>query len=164
MGPRGPHRPGDAPTRGVSPAAGRSTAGRPPAPTRAHHHRFVTLEGWRPVASTHHATFELQLADGRVLRTRISRPPDRTTYGPRMWAHVLRDQLQVTEAEFRACVVDGALPDRTRRTDGAPSPTAIPVEVAELLITRVGLRREDLVGMSREAAIARLGAYWTTGR
>ena len=152
----------------MSPAAGRSASGRPPAPTRADHHRFVTIEGWRPVASTHHATFELPLADGRVLRTRISRPPDRTTYGPRMWAHVLRDQLRVTEGEFRACVDAGVLPDRAPRTDAGvdagPSPTAIPVEVAELLIARVGLRREDLVGMSREAAIARLGAYWATGR
>jgi hypothetical protein len=148
----------------VSPSAGPSSAGRPPDPTRADHLRFVTIEGWRPVASTHHATFELPLADGRVLRTRISRPPDRTTYGPRMWAHVLRDQLRVTETEFRACVDDGVLPDRARRADEAPSPTTIPVEVADLLSTRIGLRREDLVGMSREAAIARLGAYWTTGR
>ena len=132
--------------------------------SRADHLRFVIREGWRTVDSTHHETSELPLADGRVLRTRISRPPDRTTYGPRLWAHVLRDQLRVTEDEFWACVRDGVLPDRrTDRPADVPE-HAIPIEVADLLIGRVGLRREDLVGMSRADAIARLNAYWTTGR
>jgi len=102
--------------------------------------------------------------DGRLLRTRISRPPDRTTYGARLWAHVLRDQLQVTERAFWACVRDGVMPDRREppATDGRAS--TIPFEVAELLIGRVGLRREDLVGMSRADAIERLNTYWATGR
>lgn len=60
-------------------------------------------------------TYELTLHDGRVLRTRISHPVDRTVYGAAMWAHILRDQLDVEEAEFWACVLDGTLPDR-----GAP--------------------------------------------
>jgi hypothetical protein len=47
---------------------------------------------------THHVTYELDLPDGRILRTRISHPPGRTTYGPSsLWAHVPRDQLQVSE-------------------------------------------------------------------
>lgn len=47
---------------------------------------------------------------------------------------------------------------------GAVYMVLIPFEVAELLMDRVGLRREDLVGLSRADAIARLIAYWTTGR
>lgn len=132
--------------------------------SRADHHRFVVREGWQQIPSTHHETFELPLMDGRVLRTRISRPPDRTAYGPRLWAHVLRDQLHVTEAAFWACVRDGELPDRRPDPPAEVPTTAIPFEVAELLIDRVGLRREDLVGLSRADAIARLSAYWTTGR
>lgn len=132
--------------------------------SRADHHRFVTQEGWRPVPSTHHETFELTLMDGRVLRTRISRPPDRTTYGPRLWAHVLRDQLCVTEDEFWTCVRDGVRPDRRPHAPPEDPPATIPIEVAELLVARVGLRREDLVGLSREQAIARLNTYWSTGR
>jgi len=135
-----------------------------PPGTRADHLRFVTREGWRGVESTPHETFELVLADGRVLRTRISRPPDRTTYGARRWAHVLRDQLRITEQEFWACVRDGTLPDRRPERPAAEPDTAIPLEVAELLVDRVGLRREDLVGMTRDAAIERLTTYWTTGR
>lgn len=142
-------------TAGVSPSW--------PQPTRAGHEQFVRNEGWQQVPSTHHDAYELDLPDGRVLRTRISRPPDKTTYGARMWAHILRDQLAVTAGEFWACVRDGAAPDRT--PDDVPEEVddAIPVEVAELLVGRVGLTRRDLVVMTREEAISRLNEYWATG-
>lgn len=121
-------------------------------------------EGWHQVPSTHHDTYELDLPDGRVLRTRISRPPDKTTYGARMWAHILRDQLDVTAGEFWACVRDGIIPNR--RPDGVPEEVdaAIPLEVVELLTGRVGLTRRDLIGMTKEQAISRLNEYWSTGR
>jgi len=84
-----------------------------PQPNRAVHKQFVLAEGWDDVESTHHDTYELVLPNGDVLRTRISRPPSRKhTYGRGMWAHILRDQLAVTEPEFWACVNDGELPDR----------------------------------------------------
>ena len=134
----------------------------PPA-TRDDHATFVRTEGWHPVASTHHDTYELTLHDGRVLRTRISRPPNRTAYGPSLWAHVLRDQLDITEQEFWACVRDGDLPDR-----GAPEPTdpssAIPVEVVHLLVERVGLGHDEIARLGRDGAIARLNEFWTSGR
>jgi hypothetical protein len=116
------------------------------------------------VPSSHHETYELSLPDGTVLRTRISRPPDRTTYGPRRWAHILRDQLDVTAAEFWACVQDGAVPDRG--TDDARNAIedAIPVEVVTLLLDRVGLTHQQLRGMTRDDAITRLNRYWATGR
>ncbi len=135
-----------------------------PQATRADHQQFVVNEGWQQVKSTHHDTYELDLPDGRVLRTRISRPPNRATYGARMWAHILRDQLDVTADEFRACVRDGVAPNRA--PDDFPEETdeSIPVDVVNLLVGRVGLTRRDLVGMTREEAIARLNQYWTTGR
>jgi hypothetical protein len=143
-------------------AAGVSSAW--PQPTRADHEHFVRNEGWHQVAATHHDTYELHLPDGRVLRTRISRPPDKTTYGARMWAHILRDQLDVTPAEFWACARDGVAPDRTPDDVPPDVDDTIPVEVAGLLIDRVGLTREDLVGMTREEAISRLNEYWSRGR
>lgn len=42
--------------------------------------------------------------DGRVLRTRVSHPVDRTDYGKSLWSHILRDQLEVSEAQFWECV------------------------------------------------------------
>jgi hypothetical protein len=135
-----------------------------PRATRADHQQFVVNEGWQPVPSTHHDTYELALPDGRVLRTRISRPPNRTTYGARMWAHILRDQLDVSVEEFWGCVRDGAIPDRMPPDVTEEVDDAIPLEVANLLISRVGLTRRDLAGMTRDEAIARLNDYWAAGR
>ena len=126
--------------------------------------QFVVNEGWQQVPSTHHETYELGLADGRVLRTRISRPPNKTTYGARMWAHILRDQLDVTADEFWTCVSDGVAPDRTSGDLVDEVDDAIPVDVVNLLVSRVGLTRRDLVGMTRQEAIARLNEFWSTGR
>jgi hypothetical protein len=139
-----------------------------PAPTRADHDKFCRTEGRTKVrdatgrSGTHHITYELALSDGRIVRTRISHPPDRSTYGVSMWAHILRDQLEVDEATFWAAVRDGVKPPRT------PSPPsvgeALPAEVAFLLVDRVGLNREQVAVMSKEEAIQRLNAFWAEGQ
>lgn len=133
-----------------------------PQPNRAVHEQFVVAEGWDEVESTHHDTYELVVPNGDVLRTRISRPPTKKhTYGRSMWAHILRDQLAVTEPEFWACVNDGELPDRGA-DDSAPA-DAIPLDVVRLLVDRVGLTEQQVKGMSADEAIARLNRFWTTG-
>lgn len=137
-----------------------------PTPTRADHDNFCRAEGWREVrdsqgrTGTHHVTYELDLPDGRTLRTRISHPPDRTDYGPALWSHILRDQLVVSEAEFWACVNDGKLPDR-----GIPAapPEALPADLVHLLRTRVRLSDAEIAAMSRSEAIARLQQFWSAG-
>lgn len=113
-----------------------------PQPTRKDHDTFCRGEGWRLVrdargrTGTHHVTYELDLPDGRILRTRISHPVNRSNNGPSLWRHILRDQLHVEEADFWACVHDEAKPDR-----GLPEPPmrALPTDLAHLLISRVGL-------------------------
>ncbi|GAA0359477.1 cytotoxic translational repressor of toxin-antitoxin stability system [Actinoallomurus spadix] len=123
-------------------------------------------ESWRRVrdargrTGTHHVTYELDLPDGSILRTRISHPVDRSGYGKSLWAHILRDQLDVSEQEIWACVRDGQKPDR-----GAPPPAqdALPAEMVRLLITRVGLTEKEVAEMTREQAIIRLQQYWLDG-
>jgi hypothetical protein len=107
---------------------------------------------------THHVTYELHLHDGRVLRTRISHPPDRSTYGKSIWAHILRDQLDVSEAEFWSCVQDKVRPNRGEPRVPAE---ALPAELVHLLITRLGLSEAEIAKMSRSDAIARMQAYWS---
>lgn len=93
-----------------------------PQAARADHDDFCTTENWalvrgatgKPVAR--HRTYELALPDGRILRTRISRPVDRTQYRDSVWSHILRTQLQVTADEFWECVTDEVLPQRSRST------------------------------------------------
>ena len=137
---------------------------RNPTPTRADHDRFCQIEGWQRVRDargrkgTHHITYELELPDGQVLRTRVSHPPDRTDYGRSLFAHILRDQLGVSEDAFWACVKAGEPPDRGRVIERADS---IPAEVVRLLIARVGLTESAIAAMSRAEAVERLNRHWT---
>jgi len=138
-----------------------------PAPTRRGHEDFCKTEGWVPVrnvrgkASGHHAvTYELHLNDGRILRTRISYPPDGSTYGANIWSHILRDQLDVDEATFWACARDGKKPARS--TPDTTVGDALPAELAHLLVTRLKLTRAEIAEMSREEAITRMQEYWSS--
>lgn len=137
-----------------------------PQPTREDHDTFCRVEQWRPVrdargqTGTHHITYELDLPDGRILRTRISHPVDRCGYGPSLWRHILRDQLHVDDAVFWSCVRDGIKPDRGAPT---PPPEALPAELVHLLISRVGLPESEVARMTRVDAVARVQRYWTEG-
>ena len=133
------------------------------APTRADHQKFCEIEGWHLVrnargrSGTHHVTYELPMHDGRVLRTRISHPPDRSTYGASLWTHVLRDQLAVAEDEFWACVDEGKLPVR----GGPQQPRdAIPTEVVYQLVVRFRVPEVEVAEMTKAEAIARLQQKW----
>lgn len=135
-----------------------------PVPTRSAHETFCRTEGWEPVrdsrgrTGTHHVTYELQLHDGRILRTRVSHPPDRSGYGKSLWSHILRDQLAVSEAEFWACVQNKVKPDRGEPR--APA-EALPADLVHLLITRLGLSETEIATMSRADAIARMQQHWS---
>jgi len=137
-----------------------------PAPTREDHGAFCKADGWQPVrdargkTGTHHVTYELELHDGRILRTRISHPVNRDTYGPSIWAHILRDQLDVDEAAFWGCVQDGTKPDR-----GEPElpAGALPADLVHLLLTRVHLTEAEIAAMSVDQAVARMQRYWAAG-
>ncbi len=134
-----------------------------PAPTRADHEAFCTVEGWTRVrdargrTGTHHVTFELALSDGRILRTRISHPPDRTTYGPALWRHILRDQLDVSPDEFWACVADGTRPVRSAPQVPAH---ALPADLVWQLVTKMHLSESDVARMTTAQAVEHLARYW----
>lgn len=130
--------------------------------TRQDHETFVITEGWEQVRNargtkgSHHTTYELVIPTGEILRTRISHPPDRTSYGPGLWSHILRDQLKVTSDEFWGCVDNKVNPDR-----GAPPqrPAALPVQLVYQLIHTVGVPEAEVARMSREEAVSRLNDY-----
>lgn len=133
-----------------------------PEPTRRDHEEFCRTEGWTQPGNArgrtgHHVTFELTLPDGRVLRTRISHWPDRQTYGPSLWAHILRDQLFVSEDEFWSCVRKKKVPQRGR---AEPSRAAIPAGVVAQLLAH-GVPEAEVREMSRAEAIERLNLIWS---
>jgi hypothetical protein len=133
--------------------------------TRDDHEQFCKTEAWEPVKNArgqkvrHHATYELVLHDGRILRTRISRPVDRTAYGPSLWGAILKDQLEVTADEFRACVKGGQLPDR-----GAPEvpAEALPLALVIQLTQTAGLPEQAVAAMTKAEAVQALNEFWLT--
>lgn len=136
--------------------------------SRRDHNRFCQLEGWTEVRNGrgrkvgHHITYELTLPDGHILRTRISGPPNTETYGPRLWAQVL-DQLQVTEAEFWACVSDRKLPDRGAPGGDAPA-NALPADLVYQLIHVVGVPEDEVATITLERALEAMRAHWSRPR
>ncbi|WP_426977404.1 cytotoxic translational repressor of toxin-antitoxin stability system [Pseudarthrobacter sp. O4] len=105
----------------------------------------------------HHATYRLVLPDGRILRTRISRPLNRTTYSPSIWNHILQDQLVVGDDEFWACVDDGVLPARGAATVPA---AALPLALVWQLTHTVGLDEREVARMTKEQAVQAINDYW----
>lgn len=97
--------------------------------------------------------------DGRILRARISRSVDRSTYGPSLWGAILRDQLAVSVDVFWACVKDGILPDR-----GAPEvpPGALPLSLVIELTNTAGIPEETVAAMSKADAVQALSDYCTS--
>ena len=53
------------------------------------------------------------------------------------------------------------MPDRGTPTRSSP---ALPADLVALLISRVGLKDQDVAAMTKDEAIARLQRYWTEGR
>jgi hypothetical protein len=135
-----------------------------PEPTRKDHQQFCLNEGWTQVRNAvgnagHHVTFELTLPDGQILRTRISHPPNRRGYGLSMWAHILREQLRVSEDEFWTCVREKKVPRRSR---GEPIMASIPAGVVAQLLSH-GVEESAVRLMSRAEAIERLNLIWSQG-
>jgi hypothetical protein len=134
--------------------------------SRRDHDRFCRVEGWtvvrdargRPVG--HHIAYELTLRDGRILRTRISRPPNNETYGPRLWALLLSDELQVTEAEFWACVADKEPPDRGTGTTEPPA-HALPAGLVHQLIHVAAVPEDEVAAMPLERALEVMNEFWS---
>lgn len=131
-----------------------------PAPTRRDHERFCVVEGWdrrrdaQGKSGTDHVRFEFVLPDGRILYTRVSHSADRSGYGAQLLAHILRDQLDVTELEFWSCVQDGQKPDRGAQVVAAGE--AIPLGVAQALIQVFHIPEDEVMAMTKDEAVQRL--------
>jgi hypothetical protein len=135
-----------------------------PVATREHHDKFCETEGWELVRGAtgppvrHHRTYELTLWNAHVLRTRISRPVNGTTYSTSMWAHILKDQLAVSADEFWACVNTQVLPDRGEPETKAPK-AALPLYLARAL-GQIGLPENEILDLTPVEAAQRLSQHY----
>ncbi|MCY7365095.1 MAG: hypothetical protein LH469_07275 [Frankiaceae bacterium] len=134
--------------------------------SRREHKQFCDIEGWDTVLNaggkkvSHHITLELALDDGRILRTRISRPANNDTYGPSLWTAILRDQLDATEDAFWDCVERQVLPPRPGNAD-SPAAAGLPASLVHQLKGALGLNDADIAVLSKDEAVARMTAFWS---
>lgn len=135
-----------------------------PPGNRESHDEFCVTEDWtlvrgaRGMPVQHHRTYELTLWDGKVLRTRISRPINSTEYGFQMWSHILKHQLEVSQKEFWACVNEGTLPDRGNSPLQAPD-QSLPLFLLKELIKLGVSEQEALTLTPAEAELRRAELY-----
>ena len=109
----------------------------------------------------HHVTYELALGNGSVLRTRISRPVDKTRYGHALWSVILNKQLCVSEDEFWACVRQRTLPTRSRQIT-YDDEQMLPAWLVSQLLNTVGVPEAEIRDMTVEQAKQRLNHFWSS--
>jgi hypothetical protein len=135
-----------------------------PAASRSDHDSFCVKESWilvhgasgQPV--THHRTYELPLDDGRILRTRISKPVHKDTYAASTWAHILRNQLDVTAEEFWTCVKNDQLPVRGKR---ALPQSSLPLYLVKILADEIGMSPQAISELDLPQAERAVAAHWS---
>ena len=127
-----------------------------PLPTNKQLRRFVEVEGWQDKDKASkkkngdHDRYTFVTPRGEILYTRISHGKDEI-HNPGLFAHILRDQLQIDEDQFWAAVNDGIKPKRPSATIEVPT-EGVDYKLASNLIKRVGLNPQDLAGMSQAKA------------
>lgn len=137
------------------------------AASRRQHQKFCDVEGWTEVSNArggtvgHHLTYELPLATGEILRTRVSRPANNDRYGPGLWSAILRDQLGVTETQFWQCVNKSVKPPRPGAAADVPG-QALPAGLAYQLLHTLGLTEQQVSAITLEDAVALMTVHWST--
>ena len=135
-------------------------------PTYKELKRFVEVEGWedkdekskKKKGDHHRYAFTTPL--GERLFTRISHGRDQIQ-DPDLFAQILRDQLCIDEDQFWKAVDRGIKPTR-------PSPLqneqadSIDGKLARNLINKVGMRPDELVGISQQRAVEIWQEWLTT--
>jgi hypothetical protein len=133
------------------------------------HRKFVETEGWikkgtsRGGAKTgDHYRYSLKLATGEVLQTRVSHGSGAINSAD-VVAHIMRDQLLVTEEDFYRCVEQGILPPRPAPSSPAPPPDALDGKLVRNLIRKVGMTQAQVAALTEEEAVAAWQEYLADG-
>jgi hypothetical protein len=128
-----------------------------PVPDKKDLRRFCELDGWEKAnaRSPDHDRYRKTLANGDILRTRVSRGRGPACDDPALWGRIWRYQLALqSEAEFWEVV-------RTRRPADrgvpvvAPRQPGMPAWLFEFLVKAGGLPENDVLDMTEDEALQR---------
>ncbi len=126
-----------------------------PVPDKKDLRRFCELDGWEKAEarSPDHDRYRKTLANGDILRTRVSLGRGPACDDPALWNRIWRHQLALaSEAEFWEVL-------RTRRPAGrgtapaAPQQPSMPAWLFEFLLNVIGLPEHDVLDMTEKQAM-----------
>ncbi len=133
------------------------------------HLTFVETEGWQKKGTARstrkagdHHRYTLTLATGDILHTRVSHGSGAIN-DPNLVAAILREQLQVTEADFYECVNNGTLPPRPSPVPSPAPSDGLDAKLVRNLIRKVGLSQSEVAAMDKNQAVAVWTAYLASG-
>jgi len=127
-----------------------------PIPDKKDMRRFCELDGWEETEATSsdHDRYRKRLADGTVLRTKVSRGRGPIVRNPGLWTNVWRHQLGLrSEDEFWE-VLDTRKP--APRGEPAPEPPEPQMDawLFEALVLTYGVDEGKVRAMDAEEALA----------
>lgn len=136
-------------------------------PTNKELKRFVEVEGWENKdqkahkKTGDHFRYVFTTPTGERLFTRISHGSGQIR-NPDLFTSILRDQLCIDEEQFWSAVDKGVRPIRPSHAETTHE-DALDAKLARNLINKVGLRPEELVGMTAPRAQQIWQEWLTTG-
>jgi hypothetical protein len=83
-------------------------------------------------------------------------------YSEELWQTILREQLQVTEEQFWACVIEGTRPEHGIVTKPGSAAETIPANIVHTLQVN-GLTDAEITALGRDGAIKRAQEIWSGG-
>lgn len=125
-------------------------------PTNKELKRFVEVEGWENKdqkahkKTGNHFRYVFTTPMGERLFTRVSHGSGQIG-NPDLFASILRDQLCIDEEQFWNAVDKGMQPTRPSHAQ-AKHEDALDAKLARNLINKVGLKPEELIGMTTPRA------------
>ncbi|MBW8059873.1 MAG: hypothetical protein FVQ78_05970 [Solirubrobacterales bacterium] len=141
----------------------------PASPSWGDVERFLGADGWRQIPAGErggrrqpHIFFEKELPDGRLLQTHISH--DRSsTISPGRLSTILREQLEVSRAEFWEAIRSGEPVERPVKADDEG---AVEHEswVIAVLVGELHMTAEEIEKLTEQAAIDLVHRHWSRER
>lgn len=141
----------------------------PTSPSWGDVERFLVADGWRQIPAGErggrrqsHIFFEKELPGRRLLQTHISH--DRSnTVGPGRFSMILREQLEISRAEFWEAIRTGEPVERPVETDDEE---AVEHEswVIAVLVGEFHMAPEEIEKLTEQDAIELVHKHWSRER
>jgi hypothetical protein len=136
----------------------------PNSPSWADVEKFLGVDGWRQIPAGErggrrqtHVFFEKLLPNGRLLQTHISHDRSKKISSGR-FGTILREQLEVSRADFWEAIRSGEPVSRPAETEEAP--VEHDAWVIAVLVGELHMSAEEIEGLNEKEAVQLVHEHW----